>query len=103
MNKNSYFNEPVNAALIRQQIWDRQAKEDLLGYNMPQKKEKTMDHYKEFPFHCEWQSFKTLAEATVFARKQVMNSKEDVVIKQNVAIVKFPVPDYEVETLATVA
>jgi hypothetical protein len=67
---------------------------------MPQKKEKTMEHYKEFPYVIGWNTFKTLEEATKYARKQVMNSKEDVVIQQNISVVKFPVPDYEVETLS---
>lgn len=89
MNKNSYFETMIYPPIS-------------LGYNeMPQKKEKNMEHYKEFPFSINWESYKTLDEATKAARKYVMNSKEDVVIKQNVAIVKFPVPDYEVETLST--
>lgn len=89
MNKNSYssWNNPYG--LIPN---------ISLGYNdMPQKKEKTMN--REYPFHVGWEDFKTLEDATKAARRFTMQSKEDTVIRQDVAVVKFPVPDYEVETL----
>ena len=103
MNKNSSFNEPFNADLIRYQIYSKQAEEARLSLgciNQP-KKEKKMN--REYPFHVDWQDFKTLEEATKFARKQTMHSKEDTVIRQDVAVVKFPVPDYEVEAIVPAA
>lgn len=50
-------------------------------------------------FHVDYFDFKTLEEATKYARKQTMRNQEDTVIRQDVAVVRFPVPDYEVETL----
>jgi hypothetical protein len=100
MNKNSYSN--LN--------WDYICNPPIsLGHSLEdyirpkKKKEKTMENFKEFPFHIGWDSYKTLEEATKAARRRTMESKEDTVIRQNIAVVKFPVPDYEVETLATVA
>lgn len=78
-----------------------------LGYNpiltgwTPNKKEKKMaEYYKEKPFSVNWDNYATLEEATKAAKRQVMEGREDVVIRQTVAVVKFPVPDYEVETIS---
>jgi hypothetical protein len=108
MNKNSYskvlFDHLIYPPLVTKDFEWRPGEKVFTSIDgdveITQKKEKNMDHYKEYPFSINWESYKTLAEATIAARKMVMNSKEDVVIKQNVAIVKFPVPDYEVETLS---
>lgn len=59
-----------------------------------------MDYSKK-PFTVDtYNTFETLAEATKYARQMTMSRKEDTVIQQNIAVVKFPIPDYEVETLS---
>jgi hypothetical protein len=67
-----------------------------LGCNTQPKKEKKMN---KCPFHVNYESFETLDEAVKAAKKSTMRNKEDTVISQDISVVKFPVPDYEVEAI----
>lgn len=54
---------------------------------------------KEFPYQIGNQNFKSLSEAEGFAKRLASEEHEDVVIKQRVSVVRFPLPDLKVESL----
>lgn len=95
MNKNSYFS-----------LNDIAKAKDYLQFGLIEQgpiKEKKMD--SKLKYHVvdgQWggvSSYETMDEALKAAKKMTMNTKEDTVIRQDVAVVRFPIPDYEVETL----
>ena len=94
MNKNSYSN--YTSYELTPGIW-------TFGHSdgpIKMKEKKMTDYIKDEPFLIGWNRFKTLEDATKYARRHTMESKEDTVIHQAVAVVRFPIPDYEVETLS---
>lgn len=56
---------------------------------------------KEFPYQIGSQNFKSLSEAEGFAKRLAAEEHEDVVIKQRVSVVRFPLPDLKVESLVS--
>lgn len=54
---------------------------------------------KEYPYQIGRTDFKTLADAEAYAKRLAAEEHEDVVIKQRVSVVRFPLPDLKVESL----
>lgn len=54
---------------------------------------------KIYPYQIGSQDFKSLSEAEGFAKRLAAEEHEDVVIKQRVSVVRFPLPDLKVESL----
>lgn len=54
---------------------------------------------KEYPYQIGTKDYKTLPEAEAAAKRLASEEHEDVVIKQRVSVVKFPLPDLKVESL----
>lgn len=66
--------------------------DDIIG-------EKKVIDGKEFPYQVNTKDFKTLKEAEAFAKKKASEEHEDVVIKQRISVVRFPIPDLKIESL----
>lgn len=54
---------------------------------------------KEYPYQIGAKDFKSLADAERFAKQIASEEHEDVVIKQRISVVRFPIPDLKVESL----
>lgn len=54
---------------------------------------------KDYPYQVGTKDFKTLEEAEEFAKRRASEEHIDVVIKQRISVVKFPLPDLKVESL----
>lgn len=54
---------------------------------------------KDYPYQIGSVDFKDIGSAEAYAKKLASEEHEDVVIKQRVSVVRFPLPDLKVESL----
>lgn len=66
--------------------------------NCAPKKEKEMIDTKK-PYSVGYRTFETSEEAVTYAKTLVRAQEVDVAINKIVSVVKFPIPDYEVEAV----
>jgi hypothetical protein len=74
-----------------------------LGNSSPIRNKKMTE--KSMPFHLMSEyggsdDFETLEEATAAAKKVAQSRQDDVIISKDIARIKFPIPEYEVEEIA---